>query len=698
MSSPAIVQCTQKPDHVAGMALTWHSCHPVDKEQKEQQAGKDRGKARAQNTEADTQQPGALESDDPTVQSPAGEASPELIDPEPTVSLRKPSATAVRDRLIALEQQWQDASAELERQKRHAGQVQRALDSKEQTLAESIAENRRFSERVASLETELLERNARVRELSQTSAGAPDSAPAGKVDVQSSLNAGVDALAKTRDECRRLAEEKGALQDELVESKRLIDDLHRCFLAETGVQQQRAQIEQLEQRLRSAKTRSDDTQANLSILMKDKRQLTAERESLTRKYQRLEKRRDDGDRMVVRVKRALSESNAALDETIARASKLKAERDDQVALRAEQELDHQRLLSEIADWKTLHAEVSVEAERRFAAHQGELEKKFSTLDQAVARLEPALSSSRSELEKSRKLAAKLTAERDAYVLRCAEADTDRIETVTKLESVKQQFEQLQVNSRVTRKALKRTAEQSKQRIELLESELKVLVDRLAENESSVGAFGQRVRELDAELLVKQGGLNSVLAERDKEIKRRRSLEARTQTMNRVLSSTRTELDKMRTEVESQAKAIRTKKEQIVARAAELEDQSTALTSRFAAIESRIRTIESIQSDRHPPAQGGRQAVLVAYDVQRTRHVLGLGTTFLGRTGDNDVKVGARFVSRRHARIVGGNGAFVIEDLGSKNGVFVNSCQVMKKRLAHGDLIDIGDRRFRFEMR
>ena len=84
------------------------------------------------------------------------------------------------------------------------------------------------------------------------------------------------------------------------------------------------------------------------------------------------------------------------------------------------------------------------------------------------------------------------------------------------------------------------------------------------------------------------------------------------------------------------------------------------------------------------------------DVRGTRYVLGPGTTFLGRTGDNDVKVGARFVSRRHARIVGGNGGFVIEDLDSRNGVFVNGRQVAKMQLTDGDLIDIGDCRFRFE--
>ncbi|MEE8528371.1 MAG: FHA domain-containing protein [Gammaproteobacteria bacterium] len=543
--------------------------------------------------------------------------------------MRRPSAIAVRDRLIALEQQWQDARAELERYKRHAVRLQRELDNKEQTLAESITESRQFGERVASLERELLERSALVNELSQTLAGDPGSAPAGSVDRQGRSKASIDALTETRDECRRLAKENGALQEELIESKRLIADLHQCFLAETSLQQQQAQVEQLEQRLSSTQKRSDNAEARLAKLMTDNHRLTAERDTLMRKCLELGNRHGHNDQVIARLDRALSQSNKALDETTARVSKLRAERNERAALRAERELDHQRLLTEIEDWKALYAEASDEAE-------------------------------------------------------------------TKLESLKQQLDQLRVNSRVTRKALRGTAEKSKQRIELLEIELKVLVDRLAEKESSGSTSGERFRKFDTALVKKQGDLNSVVAERDKELKGRRSLGTRANTLNRDLSSTRAEPDKVPAATKSQTRTAQTEKEQIIARAAVVADQVTALTSRYAAIDSRIRAIESSRRNEHPPVHVGRQAALVVSDVRGTRYVLGPGTTFLGRTGDNDVKVEARFVSRRHARIVGGNGGFVIEDLDSRNGVFVNGRQVAKMRLTDGDLIDIGDCRFRFD--
>jgi pSer/pThr/pTyr-binding forkhead associated (FHA) protein len=53
------------------------------------------------------------------------------------------------------------------------------------------------------------------------------------------------------------------------------------------------------------------------------------------------------------------------------------------------------------------------------------------------------------------------------------------------------------------------------------------------------------------------------------------------------------------------------------------------------------------------------------------------------------------VSRQHARIRRENGALIIEDQASTNGVFVNSLRVDSKTLEHGDWVTIGETRFRF---
>jgi hypothetical protein len=75
-------------------------------------------------------------------------------------------------------------------------------------------------------------------------------------------------------------------------------------------------------------------------------------------------------------------------------------------------------------------------------------------------------------------------------------------------------------------------------------------------------------------------------------------------------------------------------------------------------------------------------------------VLGRLTT-IGRAPESDLCLTESSVSRRHAVVsIGPNGAF-IEDLRSINGVIVNRQRVRHARIADGDVIELGVRRFRF---
>jgi hypothetical protein len=63
---------------------------------------------------------------------------------------------------------------------------------------------------------------------------------------------------------------------------------------------------------------------------------------------------------------------------------------------------------------------------------------------------------------------------------------------------------------------------------------------------------------------------------------------------------------------------------------------------------------------------------------------------LGRAPDNTISIADGSVSSRHARILRTPEGFVLEDLQSRNGTFVNGEQVADKRLlADGDLIRLG---------
>lgn len=66
---------------------------------------------------------------------------------------------------------------------------------------------------------------------------------------------------------------------------------------------------------------------------------------------------------------------------------------------------------------------------------------------------------------------------------------------------------------------------------------------------------------------------------------------------------------------------------------------------------------------------------------------------IGRREGHTIRLTERNVSRDHARLKKDDDAYVVEDLGSYNGVFVNGHRVVEpQRLQHGDLLLIGDYR------
>lgn len=81
----------------------------------------------------------------------------------------------------------------------------------------------------------------------------------------------------------------------------------------------------------------------------------------------------------------------------------------------------------------------------------------------------------------------------------------------------------------------------------------------------------------------------------------------------------------------------------------------------------------------------------------THHRLGL-LTHIGRTPDNQIVVPVREVSRRHAEVVMSESGFLLRDLGSPNGTFVNGERVKEHQLQDGDRIGMGGQVFVFKAR
>ena len=86
------------------------------------------------------------------------------------------------------------------------------------------------------------------------------------------------------------------------------------------------------------------------------------------------------------------------------------------------------------------------------------------------------------------------------------------------------------------------------------------------------------------------------------------------------------------------------------------------------------------------------------DDQELRFPLFKKRLTIGRTQHNDIQLEAPHISRRHAVVMTEGDATRVIDWGSKNGVYVNSSRVTEHFLASGDIVKIGDAKFRYEER
>ena len=70
---------------------------------------------------------------------------------------------------------------------------------------------------------------------------------------------------------------------------------------------------------------------------------------------------------------------------------------------------------------------------------------------------------------------------------------------------------------------------------------------------------------------------------------------------------------------------------------------------------------------------------------------------IGRDPANSITINDAEISRRHARLTYQGGKYVLEDLGSTNGTFVNGIRVQGEQpLANGDSLRFGAVTMRFE--
>jgi hypothetical protein len=221
---------------------------------------------------------------------------------------------------------------------------------------------------------------------------------------------------------------------------------------------------------------------------------------------------------------------------------------------------------------------------------------------------------------------------------------------------------------------------------------------LTEAVDAVAPAVEAIAQLEAEVEYKRQQVAAQLVElRDRE-QRLRSAITELGTLRAQLDSSRSDVGRLEQTIAEKDRALAAREARIATLHEELKQRSGAVEQRSLA--DSLPPLEtaalSSPNGHNGAAESASTPLLICLtgDAPR-RFALTKRATTVGRGPQCDLQILTHFVSREHARLTLNGGATVIEDLGSRNGVFVNAVRVDRQPLRQGDLITIGETQFRF---
>lgn len=93
----------------------------------------------------------------------------------------------------------------------------------------------------------------------------------------------------------------------------------------------------------------------------------------------------------------------------------------------------------------------------------------------------------------------------------------------------------------------------------------------------------------------------------------------------------------------------------------------------------------------------KTAVLIPVTSPESTIFITSSRMLIGRDHDADVMVIDESVSLKHCEIILKRGRFIVRDLNSQNGTFVNNSPVLESELKDGDILTIGRKNFVFKL-
>jgi DNA repair exonuclease SbcCD ATPase subunit len=219
---------------------------------------------------------------------------------------------------------------------------------------------------------------------------------------------------------------------------------------------------------------------------------------------------------------------------------------------------------------------------------------------------------------------------------------------------------------------------------------------------------EAIAQLEAEVEYKRQQVAAQLVELHGRAQQLRAATSELGTLRGELSTLRSELGTLRNALDDSRSSVARLEQADVDKDRALDARDARIATLQEELQQRIaaekRTATELAS---PSIDAGRRAgsheadnvstpalICLTGDAPK-RFALTKSTITLGRGPHCDLQIITHFVSREHARLTISGGATMIEDLGSRNGVFVNSTRVDRRRLQQGDLVTIGETQFRF---
>jgi hypothetical protein len=151
-------------------------------------------------------------------------------------------------------------------------------------------------------------------------------------------------------------------------------------------------------------------------------------------------------------------------------------------------------------------------------------------------------------------------------------------------------------------------------------------------------------------------------------------------------------------LEKARKRVKSLTDQVFKRDHEIAELRTDLGVHSEALAAIRRDVNRIGKDAGTQPASDHEQFLEPVDHDGPAIALTSKMLTIGRTNETDVCLPSKMVSRHHARVLVGPTGVIVEDAGSTNGCFVNGKQVRKHLLHEGDVLELGDLRYRLRTR